>query len=51
MGQDRKRDLRLTDLGYRIVRVAEGEVLNDLNNVIRSIEVHLPLEILINQSP
>jgi hypothetical protein len=29
----------------------EGEVLNDLNNVLRAIEAYLPEEVLNDQSP
>lgn len=48
--EDEKRDARLEALGYKVLRVREGEVLNDLKNVIRSIEASLPEEIL-NDKP
>lgn len=49
--EDKIRDERLTNLGYQIIRVDEGEVLNDLNNIIKTIEYYLPEEVLKNQSP
>jgi very-short-patch-repair endonuclease len=48
--EDEKRDARLVELGYKVLRVREGEVLNDLKNVVRSIEASLPEEIL-NDKP
>jgi very-short-patch-repair endonuclease len=48
---DEIRDARLEALGYRVLRVREGEVLNDLNNVLRTIEAYLPEEVLNDQSP
>lgn len=42
---DRKRDEVLNSLGYEVLRVTESEVMNDINNVIRSIEYYLPDEI------
>ncbi len=42
---DRKRDEVLNSLGYEVLRVTESEVMNDINNVIRSIEFYLPDEI------
>jgi very-short-patch-repair endonuclease len=48
---DEIRDARLEALGYRVLRVREGEVLNDLNNVLRAIEAYLPEEVLNDQSP
>jgi very-short-patch-repair endonuclease len=44
-------DNRLEALGYQVLRVREGEVLNDLNNVLRAIEANLPAGILNDQSP
>ncbi len=44
--QDEIRDCVLNELGYDVIRVYEGEVLNDINNVIRTIEAYLPEEIL-----
>jgi very-short-patch-repair endonuclease len=41
---DEIRDNRLEALGYQVLRVREGEVLNDLNNVLRAIEANLPAE-------
>ena len=49
--EDKIRDRRLNELGYQVIRVGEGEVLNDLNNVIRTIEAYLPDEVLNDQSP
>ena len=49
--EDKERDRRLNELGYKVIRVGEGDVLNGLNNVIRIIEANLPDEILNNQSP
>jgi very-short-patch-repair endonuclease len=48
---DEIRDNRLEALGYQVLRVREGEVLNDLNNVLRAIEAYLPEEVLNDQSP
>jgi hypothetical protein len=48
---DEIRDARLEALGYQVLRVREGEVLNDLNNVLRAIEAYLPEEVLNDQSP
>jgi very-short-patch-repair endonuclease len=48
---DEIRDARLEALGYRVLRVREGEVLNDLNNVLRAIEAYLPEEVLNDRSP
>jgi very-short-patch-repair endonuclease len=48
---DENRDGRLEALGYQVLRVREGEVLNDLNNVLRTIEAYLPEEVLNDQSP
>jgi very-short-patch-repair endonuclease len=47
----KNRDGRLEALGYQVLRVREGEVLNDLNNVLRTIEAYLPEEVLNDQSP
>jgi very-short-patch-repair endonuclease len=44
--QDRIRDLRLNELGYRVVRIAESDVMYDQKNVIRTIEAHLSEETL-----
>tara|TARA_A100000171_G_scaffold2769_1_gene2471 strand:- start:3656 stop:4036 length:381 start_codon:yes stop_codon:yes gene_type:complete len=44
--QDRTRDLRLNELGYKVVRIAEVDVKYDLKNVIRTIEGHLSEETL-----
>ena len=49
--KDEIRDVELEKLGYRIIRISEREVLNDLKNVIRTIEVNLSIEVLNNQSP
>jgi very-short-patch-repair endonuclease len=48
--EDEMRDQRLNELGFQVLRVSESEVLNDLNNVIRSIEANLPNDILTDQS-
>lgn len=37
--KDAKRDLRLNELGYRVLRIAESDVLRDFDNVIRTIEI------------
>lgn len=50
-GEDQLRDAELSKLGYQVLRISEGEVLNDLNNVIRSIEAFLPEDSLDSQSP
>ena len=42
--QDALRDQNLNNLGYRVVRIAESEVMRDLNNVIRTLESYLPEE-------
>lgn len=42
--QDALRDQCLNDLGYQVVRIAESEVMHDLNNVIRTLESYLPEE-------
>jgi hypothetical protein len=42
---DENRDARLEALGYQVLRVREGEVLNDFN-VLRAIEAYLPEEVL-----
>ena len=44
--QDRTRDLRLNELGYKVARIAEVDVKYDLKNVIRTIEAYLSEEIL-----
>lgn len=44
--EDRKRDEKLAKMGYRTVRIAESDVMHDLNNVIRTLEAELPEEIL-----
>ena len=48
---DLKRDKRLVELGYKVVRVREGDVMNDLSNVIRTLESYLSKEILNGKSP
>lgn len=42
--RDRQRDQYLEDPGYCVVRIAESDVTHDLNNVIRTLENHLPNE-------
>ena len=49
--EDKIRDKRLKKLGYQVIRVDEGEVLNDLNNIIKTIEYYLPEEITNPPSP
>ena len=44
--KDRKRDLRLNELGYRVVRISESDVVYDLNNAIKIIESALPEDVL-----
>jgi hypothetical protein len=48
---DENRDSRLAALGCQVLRVREGVVLNDLNNVLRAIEAYLPEEVLNDRSP
>ena len=40
--EDEKRDRRLRNLGYKMVRITEKEIRNDLSNVIRVLESYLP---------
>ena len=40
--EDRLRDRQLETLGYRIIRIPESDVRNDLRNVIRLLESYLP---------
>lgn len=49
--QDEIRDKTLNEMGYKVIRVYEVDVLNDLNNVIRTIEASIPEEILENSIP
>jgi len=51
MEQDAARDNTLHKLGYIVIRVYETEVLNDINNVIRTIEAYLSKEILTSSIP
>lgn len=44
--EDKIRDDRLKSLGYHMLRIPEYEVMTDLQNVIRTIEAHLPYEIV-----
>ena len=39
---DRKRDARLNELGFQVLRVGEAEVFKNLDNVIRALEAYLP---------
>jgi len=48
--EDDLRDAKLAELGYKVLRVTEGDVLNDLPNVVRSIEAYLPEDVLNGQS-
>ena len=50
VSEDQVRDRHLSELGFRVLRVNESEILNDMNNVIRTIEACLPDDILNNQS-
>lgn len=45
--QDRKRDLRLNELGYQVVRVSETDVVHDLEKAISIIEAVLPHSVLL----
>ena len=48
--QDEFRDKTLNELGYSVVRIYEEDAVNDIKNVIRTLETFLPDE-TINQSP
>jgi very-short-patch-repair endonuclease len=50
-GEDQLRDAELSKLGYQVLRIFESNVLNDLNNVIRSIEAFLSEDFPDSQSP
>jgi very-short-patch-repair endonuclease len=39
--EDKLRDERLNELGYKVIRIAESDVKYDLNNVIRTLEASL----------
>ena len=39
--QDKLRDQRLSELGYTVLRFEEKEVINDIDNVIRTIELKI----------
>jgi len=41
--EDRMRDKRLAELGYKTIRFTEKQVRDDLKNVIRELEGHLVL--------
>jgi very-short-patch-repair endonuclease len=41
--EDRVRDKRLVELGYKTIRFIEGQVRDDLKNVISELEGHLNL--------
>ena len=49
--EDVLRDIRLRQLGYEVVRINESDVMNDLDNVIRTLEACLPEEVIKGQSP
>lgn len=49
--QDGVRDKTLSELGYKVIRVYEEDVLHYLNNVIRTIEAYFPEEILNDSIP
>jgi len=38
---DLKRDKKLNELGYNVVRFSENQVMNDLPNVIRALEIEI----------
>jgi len=40
--EDKARDKRLSDLGYKTIRFTDNEVRNDLKNVVRVLESYLP---------
>lgn len=42
--EDKKRDKKLMELGYTTIRIAESEVINDLENVVRVLESYLTAE-------
>jgi very-short-patch-repair endonuclease len=44
--RDRIRDERLAELGYKVLRIRESDVMEDLNDVVKIIEDHLPQELL-----
>ncbi|GEM_PF-981451 len=44
--QDRTRDERLKKLGYKVVRIPESDVIEDLSDVVKVIEDHIPIEFL-----
>ncbi len=44
--EDRVRDERLTALGYKVVRIPESDVMQDLNDVVKIIEDHIPPELI-----
>jgi 5-methyltetrahydrofolate--homocysteine methyltransferase len=48
---DEIRDKVMKELGYKVIRVTEKEVMSDLPNVIRTTEAFLPEDILSLQSP
>jgi len=48
--KDTIRDRRLQELGFLVVRIPEGDIMYDLDNVIRTLEFYLPEEI-ITRSP
>ena len=48
--QDLARDRRLKELGFKVVRIPESDVVYDLDNAIRTLEYYLPEEI-IKKSP
>ncbi len=39
--EDIKRDIRLNELGYKVVRFSEYQVMNDLPNVVRALEIEV----------
>lgn len=43
--QDALRDQYLQDLGYKVVRIVESEVMHNLNNVVRTLESYLPEQV------
>jgi len=39
--KDQNKDRRLTELGFAVIRFNDDEVLNDLNNVVRTLENYI----------
>jgi len=39
---DRRRDKRLNELGFKVVRIPEADMYRDFDNVVRALEAFLP---------